>query len=126
MGADFMIAHIEIGSSEQMFINSMYDFIKSCPDESIFKIYDDLFCDGEYDEDEPVETLRNVIADEVKNLSAIIDNAHDVSMINVNGSDVLVTGGFSWGDAPTDSFDCISNCNLISWWMKRGNNGKGN
>lgn len=119
MGADFMIAHVEIGSSEQQFIDSMLNFVQSCSDEMVGKIYDDLFCDGEYDEDEPIDTLRNVLSDEVRHLAAIIDSARDVSMIHVNGSDVLVTGGFSWGDSPTDSFDCISNCNLISWWMRR-------
>lgn len=118
MGADFMIAHIEIGSSEQQFIDSMLNFVQSCSDEMVMRIYDDLFC-VDPDEDESIINLRNILVDEVKHLATIIDSASDVSMIHVNGSDVLVTGGFSWGDSPTDSFDCIHNCNSISWWMRK-------
>lgn len=119
MGADFMIAHIEIGSSEQQFIDSMLNFAQSCSDQTIEKIYDDIFSFGDLDEDEPVDSLRKVVVDEIKDLANIIDSADDVSMIHVNGSDVLITGGFSWGDSPTDSFDCIYNCNSILWWMKK-------
>lgn len=119
MGADFMIAHIEIGSSEQQFIDSMLNFVQSCSDEMVMRIYDDLFCVDPDEDSQPINIFRSLLMSEVKDLEAIIDSASDVSMIHVNGSDVLVTGGFSWGDSPTDSFDCISNCNLISWWMRK-------
>lgn len=119
MGADYMTAYVEIVGSEQEFIDSMTEFVKSCSDEMVMRIYDDLFCIDPDEDSQPIDILRYLLLSEVKDLAAIIDCARDVSMINIKGSDVLVTGGFSWGDSPTDSFDCISNCNLISWWMRK-------
>lgn len=111
MGSDYFTTYVDMGNDAESFIDSLRNFISSASDDLIDRMCADIF----YDEN---EGGRQSLLEIVKEFETIIEDANDVSIIEINGSEVIVTGGFSWGDDPTDSYNCICNTNIISHFMR--------
>jgi phosphoribosylformylglycinamidine (FGAM) synthase-like amidotransferase family enzyme len=75
-------------------------------------IYDD-----EYETDNPRTILLNLI----ENFEDTCNYAEDVAFLKVKDSAVVFTGGFSWGDSPTDSYDVIMSVKEMTIEMEKVN-----
>ena len=64
------------------------------------------------DQDDPEAPARSDLAREIRRaphsaLDVLLDGPRDVADAQFGGRRYWVTGGMSWGDSPTDSFDAV-------------------
>lgn len=76
-----------------------------------------IIYDDEYETDNPRTILLNLI----ENFEDTCNYAEDVAFLKVKDSAVVFTGGFSWGDSPTDSFDVIMSVKEMAIEMEKVN-----
>ena len=135
MGADLLItmAPMPLGPAEIQWKEAIEEWNKhyhkvldSISAEDLLAIHDDRYGDvpGVPDEDLPERALIQVQAGEAKKkfaeiideyLSWDVTGYRDCDWYYVNGGWVLITGGMSWGDDPSDSFSDVGVLTAISW-----------
>jgi hypothetical protein len=116
MGADYIYAYVDTGSSFFTFIDSLKNFINNASDEIISKLMHMIY-DDEYETDNPRVILFNLI----EAFEEVCNYANDIAFLKVKDSAVIFTGGFSWGDSPTDSFDIVMSVKEITIEMEKVN-----
>ena len=116
MGSDYIYTYVDTGSSFATFIQRLKDFIDTTSDEIISKLMHIIY-DDEYETDNPRTILLNLI----ENFEDTCNYAEDVAFLKVKDSAVVFTGGFSWGDSPTDSFDVIMSVKEMAIEMEKVN-----
>ena len=112
MGADYIYTYVDTGSDLPTFIESLKNFINNTSDEVIDKlmyiIYDDNY-----------DNARTILFNLIENFENACNYAEDVAFLKVKDSSVVFTGGFSWGDSPTDSFDVIMSVKEMAIEMEK-------
>lgn len=119
MGADFLLAYMPAFKPTKKRIKELHKIVDSIP-------FDD---DSDYNEIHGIElnydkeSYHNKI-DEILDLQ----NRRDTGTIYIDNKPYIFTGGMSWGDEPTESFDVIEsvyrileatgNDNLFEKWLK--------
>lgn len=107
MGADFMFTvspRCELTDERKRRIKNV---IRAIPDKELLKVVDDYYPLGLDDEATP-EEIRVTL------YRAVLENAEienrETSWVQLDGMDWVanITGGMSWGDSPTESFDSMS------------------
>jgi hypothetical protein len=118
MGAEYIYTYVDTGSDLATFIHDIRFFINNTSDEVIEKLMHIIY-DEEYGEgcDNPRTILFNLI----ENFEETCNYANDIAFLKVKDSAVVFTGGFSWGDSPTDSFDTIMSVKEITIEMSNYN-----
>jgi hypothetical protein len=118
MGADYIYTYVDTGSDLATFIHDIRFFVNNTSDEVIEKlmhiIYDDNY---DYEDDNPRVILFNL----VEAFEEVCNYANDIAFLKVKDSAVVFTGGFSWGDSPTDSFDIVMSVKEITIEMSNYN-----
>ena len=117
MGADFVYTHVNIGSDFATFIHDMKFFINNASNDVIDRLVDNIYYDDYEDEDKT--NMRVVLLNLIEAFDEIYNHAKDIGVINVNGSFIVFSAGYSWGDDPTDSFDFISSVLIIADEMRK-------
>jgi len=129
MGQDLLIvsAPMPLGSPNKVdslgWMKIYRELVDTVSDMDILAIYEDRYGDlpdiEDLDEDIPRGQADFLLARqaraEIKNLIKTIftDNWIDAEYLYFNGGFVLLTGGMSWGDSPSESFDDIAVMNTI-------------
>jgi hypothetical protein len=116
MGADYIYTYVDTGSSFFTFIDSLKNFINNASDEIISKLMHMIY-DDEYETDNPRTILLNLI----EAFEEVCNYANDIAFLKVKDSAVVFTGGFSWGDSPTDSYDVIMSVKEMTIEMEKVN-----
>jgi len=119
MGADYLSTCVIIDKDYDSFIADLKSFIIESEDSIIDKIFSELY---EYDEDVINESReRNILLNLIEAFDDLVRYGKDLSILIRKGIQVVVTGGFSWGDYPTDSFEIIMDISIIQDHMERKN-----
>jgi len=126
MGADLYLSSLPHCNLTDERKEKIKDLIDSVPDKEILAYNEDYLCEelpdlsqmdmayGSGSEDEALATVvRQVIMDNTFTVLEEADNPRDVGSIFFPGMNyrILITGGMSWGDAPTEAanyFDKVS------------------
>ena len=115
MGADFIYTYVDTGSDFPTFIESLKNFINNASDEVIERLMYVIYYDDESD------NSRTILLNLIENFEDTCNYAKDVAFLKVKDSAVVFTGGFSWGDDPTDSFDVIMSVKEMTVEMEKIN-----
>ena len=126
MGADLLLAVMkrppELSEDQyKRVVDRHVDCLSSR--EALLKIYDpeELNNTDEYEGDD--DALRQAVKDKIiAALASVYDTRRDVSDIRCDcGLEYIVTGGMSWGDPPTDSYDDIAFLDQIGFtdWAEK-------
>ncbi len=119
MGADYLSTCVIIDKQYDSFIADLKSFIIESEDSIIDKIFVEIY---EYDEDVSNECReRNILLNLIEHFDDLVRHGRDLSILFRKGIQVVVTGGFSWGDYPTDSFEVIMDIAIIQDYMEREN-----
>jgi len=116
MGADYIYSYVDTGSDLPTFLHDLNHFINNTSDEVIDKLMSNLY-DDDYEADNPRVILFNL----VEAFEEVCNYANDIAFLKVKDSAVIFTGGFSWGDSPTDSFDIVMSIKEITIEMEKSN-----
>lgn len=117
MGADYLSTCVIIDRNYDTFIADLKSFISESEDSIIDKIFAEIY---DYDEDVSNESReRNILLNLIEAFDDLVRHGRDLSVLIRNGIQVVVTGGFSWGDYPTDSFEFIMDIAIIQDHMDR-------
>lgn len=116
MGADYIYSYVDTGSSFLTFIDSLKNFVNNTSDEIIEKLMHNLY-DDDYETDNPRVILLNL----VEAFEEACNYANDIAFLQVKDSAVVFTGGFSWGDEPTDSYNVIMSVKEMTIEMENVN-----
>lgn len=114
MGASYIYTYVDTGSSFFSFIDSLKDFVNNASDEVLARLMHIMY-DEEYDD------ARIILLNLIENFEDTCNYAEDVAFLKVKDSAVVFTGGFSWGDDPTDSFDVIMSVKEMTVEMEKAN-----
>ncbi len=111
MGADLILAAAFYPAGRTLDWDAGRHAIDVLSDDRCAEAVDSLIGDR-LDDQPPSETARLVrqrLHEAIGNLS---ESPRDLTTIDVPGYSILVTGGMSWGDSPTESFDDLE---AIGW-----------
>ncbi len=107
MGADFMFAASPRCELTRERKRRVKETIRAISDEKLLEVVDDYWPLGLDDESTPAK-IR------VELYKAVLENAEienrETGWVQLDGMDWIanITGGMSWGDSPTESFDSMS------------------
>ena len=118
MGADFVYAICKIPTNTE---GEFVDFGEAL-DRAIVKRFrnvalnKDLLLEtvedcGIYVTESQEEDYESLVSDLATNVAAFVSTAwqsRDISSIKIDGKYYWITGGMSWGDSPTDSYDIVN------------------
>lgn len=105
MGADLLIADIAIETDKQPDWKAGRRWIRETPAKEIRKATRHAFYNSRGEEPETVAEIRTWLRDVVSEVQAAIENEYrDCTWITVPGWTIYLTGGMSWGDNPSESF----------------------
>ena len=123
MGANFVYAIAEIDQSRQYWLDKLnnlnVDNIADIADELGNYLYDFDELDGA----ELVEAVKARVADSInESYDAYEGSSREASSLHLTGDrNFVITGGMSWGDAPTDVFDHIALFDTFRYWANKDN-----
>lgn len=115
MGADLCISTVSfIGNMhfdkrEKAMIEYVEKNIKNIDRSDLIELYDHLAGD---DVPEDLKEIKKDILDLIEEFFDSIDG-RDCMSINFPERTIIISGGMSWGDAPTDSYDTIYRFGLL-------------
>jgi hypothetical protein len=107
MGADYIYSYVDTGSDIAAFIHDLNQFINNASDEVINKLMTMLY-------DEQSDNPKVILLNLIEAFEEVYNHANDIALLNVKDSVVVFTGGYSWGDDPTDSYDVIMSVKEIT------------
>lgn len=69
--------------------------------------------------DSPPEDEKEMIKDAIEIINNFSEcfNGRDVVVLKYPERSILLSGGMSWGDSPTDSYDIISKFSMLPEWL---------
>ena len=68
----------------------------------------DEFWDYDPDTDEGLDAIRHHLRDSLSELETALQESRELASFELHGATVYLTGGMSWGDAPTELFETFS------------------
>jgi hypothetical protein len=113
MGADYIYSYVDTGSDIATFIHGLKQFINNAPDEVLNKLMHMLY------EEEESDNQKVILLNLIEAFEEVYNNANDIALLDVKDSIVVFTGGYSWGDDPTDSFDIVMSVKEIAIEMRK-------
>ena len=115
MGADYIYSYVDTGSDIDSFIHDLNQFINNTSNEVIDRLMNMIYDEAEYDNG------RIILFNLIEAFHEVVVNARDIALLEVKDSIVVFTGGYSWGDDPTDSFDIVMSVKDIAIEMRNSN-----
>jgi hypothetical protein len=115
MGADYIYSYVDTGSDIATFIHDLKQFINNASDEVLSKLMHMLY------EEEESDNQKVILLNLIEAFEEVYNNANDIALLEVKDSIVVFTGGYSWGDDPTDSFDIVMSVKDIATEMRSSN-----
>jgi hypothetical protein len=115
MGADYIYSYVDTGSDIATFIHDLKQFINNASDEVLSKLMHMLY------EEEESDNQKVILLNLIEAFEEVYNNANDIALLDVKDSIVVFTGGYSWGDDPTDSFDIVMSVKDIATEMRNSN-----
>ena len=117
MGADMLVACVVFPSSANIVDEEakLVKFAEEMPEDMIESVYNDIF----YDMIEDFDKGRIEIAETVKRGFKALRSRRS-SWITVGDNTVFLSGGLSWGDAPTDEYEEINSLAYIKGLFRVG------
>jgi hypothetical protein len=115
MGADYIYTYIDIGESLDYFVQDTNAFINDASDEVLARLMHMIYDEEDYD------NARIILFNLIEAFHEVVVNARDIALLQVKDSIVVFTGGYSWGDDPTDSFDIVMSVKDIAIEMRNSN-----
>ena len=127
MGADLVLASVVVKTDENLPWNdrelAMKKAVKELPAKKTIEwatdfaeyqcLEDDFGEDGTLSEDDARRLLECIVDEFFRGVdSRFGGSARDITHVEVGDRRVILSGGMSWGDPPTESFDCINN---VDW-----------
>lgn len=107
MGADFIVASLVHDKDATLNWDALPAAVDALTEDQLVYGLEGAF--GEVPEAN--STARAQVRDLFGDLrNTLDDEPRDVGHIDVRGATVILSGGMSWGDGPTDSFDLFANC----------------
>ena len=113
MGADYIYSYVDTGSDIATFIHDLKQFINNASDEVLSKLMHMLY------EEEESDNQKVILLNLIEAFEEVYNNANDIALLDVKDSIVVFTGGYSWGDDPTDSFDIVMSIKEITIEMRK-------
>jgi hypothetical protein len=107
MGADLILASLAIRSEREPDWQGGYAWIRDTPAAELREAADHSYENsvGEPLDELTAHELRSWLRGRLDEVRAAIENGYrDVDWLSVDGYRLYVTGGMSWGDNPTESF----------------------
>jgi hypothetical protein len=111
MGADFIGTFCKVTRTRQ----EAFAALDEIPDSRLVQLLDDCVGGGELEQlDEPAAAVgvgaRTFFAAQLAEFyDRYLEGHRQADIWQIDGSAYVVTGGLSWGDSPTDTFDTITN-----------------
>lgn len=115
MGADYIYTYVDVGSSIECFVQDAKEFIYDADHDVIDKLMDTIY----YDDDEVIDNPKTILLNLIEAFDEVVNHTNDIAILKVKDSIVVFTGGFSWGDDPTDSFDIVMSIKEIAIEMEK-------
>ena len=115
MGADYIYTYVDIGESLDYFVQDANAFINDASDKVLARLMHMIYDEAEYDD------ARIILFNLIEAFHEVVVNARDIALLEVKDSIVVFTGGYSWGDDPTDSFDIVMSIKDITREMEKDN-----
>jgi hypothetical protein len=115
MGADYIYTYIDIGESLDYFVQDTNAVINDASDEVLARLMHMIYDEEDYD------NARIILFNLIEAFHEVVVNARDIALLQVKDSIVVFTGGYSWGDDPTDSFDIVMSVKDIAIEMRNSN-----
>ena len=112
MGADYVYTYVDIGESLDYFVQDTNAFINEASDETLNKLMHIIY-------DDECDNPRDILYNLIEAFHEVVVSARDIALLEVKNSIVVFTGGFSWGDDPTDSFDIVMSVKDIAREMRK-------
>lgn len=108
MGADFLFAAAPQPTLNEERKQAIKDLLEQIPYQDMLDVDNDF---GGFDDTSSAEAMRKELFDTIVEVCEM-DN-RETSNIQLDGMDWMgvITGGMSWGDTPTDSFETIATIN---------------
>lgn len=108
MGADFLVAALVHDRDVTLNWDAVPEAVSNLSEEALVN-----GLGGAYGEaPEALSTARAQVRDLFGDLRNLLEGEHsprDVTSIEVRGATVILSGGMSWGDEPTDTFALLCN-----------------
>ena len=115
MGADFCYTYTTVEGSRKEWLETLEMFLHT---DTLIEILVDTgyiyLIDDEVDIDEDGQeaydkAVRELFANTINEVwDAIEHRSREVAVLEIGGEKILLTGGMSWGDSPTDIYDTIN------------------
>lgn len=115
MGADMLIASVifpknpDLDAEKKKILNA----VKTLDEDDLTNIYNDVF----YESLEDIEDGRAEVVKTVERGFDVLYN-RQTTWIEVGDQVVFLSGGLSWGDAPTDAYEKINALNYIKGYSE--------
>lgn len=106
MGADLLITALVIESGRTPDFDASRAAIETVSSSQI-EIPDE-FWDHDPDTDAGLGAIRGELRDSLGELEAALQQSRELASFELRGVTVYLTGGMSWGDAPTELFETFS------------------
>ena len=103
MGADLVVATLELPDTGKYDIEEWYLLLSAFLNTKSEEEVSDLINDSAFwpEDGDNYSILRNAIED------SILVDSRDKGFYLLHGKWVIITGGMTWGDTPSDSFDSV-------------------
>jgi len=105
MGADMLLAYVVFPGKPNLEDEEakLVKFAEEMPEDMIESVYNDIF----YDTIEDFDKGRKEIAETIRRGFKALHSRRS-TWITVDDKTVFLSGGLSWGDAPTDEYEEIN------------------
>lgn len=105
MGADLILTACELPIP--LDADLLRSRVAELDDERLAYVYDMVL--GERVDDEREDDWQNAVRELIlQGIECAVGSLRDCTIIEVHGIRILITGGMTWGDTPTDSYDAVS------------------
>jgi hypothetical protein len=122
MGADLLVMYVAVPFNKDIdelkaeLLNKVKSIDLTAERENVKEFVLSAFGDEEMLEDDE-ESIRAVMLGTVEDFFGCLNN-RDVSSFLHKGEVLYVTGGMSWGDSPTDSYDRFERFSYLDYAFK--------
>lgn len=111
MSADLLITALVVDEDRELDFEAADRVIAALEGTDV--IEPDMYFDHDPDEPEGLEQIRAVLRSDLRTLREAIEGCPEITEMNVRGATLYITGGMSYGDGPTGTWDVIARLRAV-------------
>ena len=111
MSADLLIAALVVDKHRELDFEAADRAVSALVSSDV--IESDAFVVSDPDEPEGLEEIRADLRCDLRSLREAIESWIEIAAIEVRGATIYITGGKSYGDAPTEVWDVIARLRAV-------------